>query len=257
MKKLMVLLLSTTLLIGLAACGESEFQKDESNTSANSADVNISEDIESSGKPDIDPDVQIGDYVTFGTYEQDCDFLNGTENIEWLVLDVQDGKVLLLSKYGLDCKKYNEEYKETTWETCTLRNWLNYDFYNTAFSNTEKEIVSETNVIAEDNTEYRTDAGNDTRDKVFLLSISEVEKYFSVYYERGCKPTSFAISHGADPYYGTSYSYSDGNDSWVLRTPGGSQEDIAFIGVGGELTGRGACVDNGFTIRPAMWVTIG
>ena len=82
----------------------------------------------------------IGDYVTFGTYEQDNNESNGAEEIEWQVLDKKDGKVLLLSKYALDCKQYNAEWEYVTWETCTLRSWLNEEFYKTAFTSKEAAI---------------------------------------------------------------------------------------------------------------------
>lgn len=71
---------------------------------------------------------KVGDYVFFGAYEQDNNTANGKENIEWLVLEVKDGKALVTSKYALDCKPYNTSYTDVTWENCTLRRWLNNDF---------------------------------------------------------------------------------------------------------------------------------
>lgn len=62
----------------------------------------------------------VGNIVTFGCYEQDNNLSNDAEAIEWIVLDVQDKKCLLLSKYGLDAKPYNAEYTATTWEKCTI-----------------------------------------------------------------------------------------------------------------------------------------
>ena len=76
----------------------------------------------------------VGNVVTFGHYEQDADESNGPEPIEWIVLDVQDGKALLLSKYVLDAKPYYTEGTDITWETCTLRTWLNNYFLNNASS---------------------------------------------------------------------------------------------------------------------------
>ncbi|MDY6017558.1 MAG: TIR domain-containing protein, partial [Oscillospiraceae bacterium] len=73
-----------------------------------------------------------GDYVFFGAYEQDNSASNGKEHIEWLVLEVKDGKALVISKYALDCKQYNTNYTDVTWEACTLRRWLNNDFINAA-----------------------------------------------------------------------------------------------------------------------------
>ena len=72
--------------------------------------------------------------VTFGSYAQDNDRSNGTEPIEWIVLDVQEGKALLLSKYGLSAAGYHDTWDDCTWETCSLRTWLNDRFLNWAFS---------------------------------------------------------------------------------------------------------------------------
>ena len=52
--------------------------------------------------------VSVGDTVCFGTYEQDNDTSNGTENIEWKVLAKENNKVLIISKYALDCQVYQE-----------------------------------------------------------------------------------------------------------------------------------------------------
>ena len=82
--------------------------------------------------------VAVGENVTFGRYEQDNNSSNGTEGIEWTVLDVQGEKALLLSKYGLNCKTYYKSQSPVTWETSDLRAWLNGEFYNKAFTAAEK-----------------------------------------------------------------------------------------------------------------------
>ena len=83
----------------------------------------------------------IGEAVTFGSYEQDNDMGNNPEPIEWIVLDHQEGRTLLLSKYGLDGRWYNTDRVDVTWENCSLRRWLNTDFYNTAFDDTKKDMI--------------------------------------------------------------------------------------------------------------------
>ena len=100
---------------------------------------------------------------------------------------------MLISKYGLDAKPYNEKITGITWESCTLRKWLNNDFLNAAFSAEERAIISKTRVTADENPEYDTSPGNDTNDKIFLLSITEVNKYFSSDEARKCAPTDYAI----------------------------------------------------------------
>ncbi len=90
-----------------------------------------------------------GDYVTFGSYEQDNNLTNGPEPIEWLVLDVQEGKALLISKLGLDCQPYNSIRMGIPWEDCSLRTWMNNTFFNTAFLAGEQEQIVATYVIPE------------------------------------------------------------------------------------------------------------
>ena len=114
------------------------------------------------------------DTVIFGSYPQSDVSGNTKEPIEWIVLDRQGNKTLLLSKYILDCKCYNDVEKDITWENCTLRYWLNNTFYNTVFSSSEKSYIDNTFVINNDNASYNTSGGNNTYDNVFLLSIDEV-----------------------------------------------------------------------------------
>lgn len=195
---------------------------------------------------------QVGDYVLFGTYEQDNDTANGKEEIEWLVLDVQDGKALLISKYALDCKPYNRSESNVTWETCTLRTWLNEDFLNAAFSAEEQSVIHTVTVSADKNPKYKTNPGNATQDKVFLLSIVEADKYFASSSARACKPTKYAVANGSNVsnYYGNCW--------WWLRSPGVYQSRAAYGHSDGGVNGNGYFVnsDDG-AVRPAIWVELG
>ncbi len=121
-----------------------------------------------------------GNYVIFGSYEQDGDSSNGPEPIEWEVIDENDGEMLLISHYILDSKPYNTEQTDVTWETCTLRKWLNNDFYNTAFSAGEQNMIITTTLSNNDNAYFGTAGGNDTEDKVFILSLDEVMDYYYI-----------------------------------------------------------------------------
>lgn len=123
--------------------------------------------------------VNVGDTYRFGSYEQDNNKSNGQEDIEWLVLAKEGTKILVISKEALDCKPYNTSYTDVTWETCTLRKWLNNDFINAAFSADERTMIPTVTVSADKNPDYSTNPGNATQDQVFLLSITEVNKYFS------------------------------------------------------------------------------
>ncbi len=193
--------------------------------------------------------VKVGDYVKFGKYEQDNNTSNGKEDIEWLVLDVQGDKALVISRYALDCKPYHEEYVDVTWETCTLRKWLNNDFINTAFTSAEKAKIPTVTVSADKNPSYSTNPGNATQDKVYLLSINESNKYLYSSASKECKPTKYAETKGGYVY--------NGNCWWWLRSPGYFQSYAAHVYNNGDVNGSGDYVLNTeIAVRPAMWITI-
>ena len=100
--------------------------------------------------------VKVGDIIQFGRYEQDNDLSNGAETIEWLVLDVSDGSALVTSRYGLDAKRYHDGKEEATWDTCTLRAWLNKHFFESAFDAPERKLILLTDVKNTNNPKYGT-----------------------------------------------------------------------------------------------------
>ena len=209
----------------------------------------------------------IGSIVTFGCYEQDGDKENGPEEIEWVVLDVQDGKALLLSKYGLEAKPYNTEYTDVTWETCTLRAWLNSDFLNKAFSAEEQSAILTTTVDNSSSQGYNDLIlidGNNTQDKIFLLSYAEANRYLSVKYwkeddgnntKSRVAPTDYAIETGA--YSTDIYQTADGKPAgwWWLRMPGLSNFDAPYVHNGGSLYYEAVFRDYG-VVRPAFWLNL-
>ena len=206
-------------------------------------------------------EVEVGSTLTFGRYEQDNNLTNGKEPIEWRVLAVEDGKALVVSEYALDCQPYNESDDAATWETCTLRSWLNQEFYNAAFDFDEQATIVETTVTAEDNPDFGTDAGNDTHDHVFLLSIGEVQRYFTddedgLSRDRACKPTAYALANGSwtvnsSEWYG-SFCW------WWLRSPGFIQERAAGVASGGNIsvTGSSSRLSEPISVRPALWINL-
>ena len=192
----------------------------------------------------------IGDTLVFGTYEQDNDTSNGKEKIEWLVLAKEGNKLLLVSDKVLDRQRYNESYDDVTWETCSLRKWLNTTFFNEAFSTEEQAIIQSTNVSSDKNPEYSTNPGNATQDQVFLLSITEAHKYFNSDSARQCEPTNFAFANGAWESY-------SGNCWWWLRSPGYYQDCAASVDSYGDVDECGPRVDDDYSaVRPAIWISL-
>ena len=199
--------------------------------------------------------VNVGDVVEFGKYEQDNNTSNGKEDIEWNVLAKEGDRVLLISKYALDCKQYNSTYTDVTWETCSLRQWLNGTFLNDAFSTEEQSLIQDTYVSADVYPEYDTNPGNATTDKIFLLSINEANKYFGSDEDRMCIPTEYAKANGA--YTDNRYTKNGVPTCWWwLRSPGVYQDFAAGVYIDGPVHYYGHRVhfaDGG--VRPAVWVS--
>lgn len=187
-----------------------------------------------------------GDTVFFGEYEQDKDISNGKEDIAWLVLAKENNKIFVISEKALDCQPYNiEQYANVTWETCTLRKWLNTDFINSAFSSDEKAKISTVTVSADKNPKYGTDPGNATQDQVFLLSITEANKYFDYDNIKTCRLTDYAAAKTSTGWY------------WWLRSPGDYHNLAAYVNFDGSVSNNGYIVSNSsVAVRPAMWISL-
>ena len=202
----------------------------------------------SSQKKDKNPDYKIGETIEFGNYPQEED---GTEKpIEWIVMKNEGNQVLLLSKYVLDVKPYNEELEEVTWETSDIRQWLNNEFYTTAFNKSEKAKIQTSLIKNEDNSEHGTSGGNDTEDKVFLLSEKEAETLFSNDDERIAKATGYAEKSGA-------YVNEKKEAVWWLRSPGDDSNVAAEVDCGGCIYEYGCYVVRSIDgVRPALHLNL-
>ena len=201
--------------------------------------------------------IKVGDTYTFGAYEQDNSTSNGKEAIEWTVLDKDGMSLLLISKQALDCQQYNTSYTDVTWESCSLRKWMNGTFLSKAFNAEEQAQIQNTTVSADKNPEYNTNPGNATTDKVFLLSINEVERYFNSDEARKCAPTAYAKAQGAY----TSYSYKTASGAatcwWWLRSPGNSLSVAANVLIDGSVNYIGNIVNYDiYAVRPALWINL-
>ena len=183
--------------------------------------------------------------IVFGRYPQASK--NENALIEWLVLKNDGSKALLISKYALDCQQYNTTYPSVTWETCTLRKWLNGAFISNAFSHEEQAMILST-----------TTESADTKDRVFLLSEDEAREYFSSDSTRQCQGTAYCFAQGGDQD-------SDGRCSWWLRSPGGyfSRDYVSIVdnyGAAGWQPYHDTCrlpFTDGIAVRPALWIDLG
>ncbi len=197
-------------------------------------------------------DVKVGDILYFGHFEQDNHTDNGTEEIQWVVLTVQDERALILSLNALDAKPYHDTFQEVTWEACSLRAWLNETFFQTAFEKEHQERILKRYVPSDVNPEYITATGQATEDYVFLLSLNEVQQYLINTPWAACTATSYAMANQA--YIATP----QGECWWWCRTPGVTGLFASGVNPLGAISTRGNNVDYVHAaVRPAMWIRIG
>lgn len=197
---------------------------------------------------------QEAETYTFGSYEQDGDSSNGKEPIEWLVLDRDGDRALLLSKYALDYQSFMPFYEPVTepytWESCSLRRWLNGTFLNAAFSADEQQRLLTTTVITSPGSLHRENGPVTTEDRVFLLSNTEVYAYFASEAATAAEYTAYALSE--NPWPGNAAT--PGPADWWLRTTDGYDHPDGVYADG--RVGEGARAYEGEYVRPAIWITV-
>ncbi len=195
-----------------------------------------------------------GETVSFGRWEQDGNADNGPEPIEWIVMDKVDGQVLLLSSLCLTGRAYHTAaFEPVTWETCSLREWLNGEFLSEAFTEEERELIP---AVVHENPNHsivETPGGRDTEDRVFLLSERETVIYFRDEADRqsiGRAPASEAAAQGGLQVNG------DGIASWWLRSPGMYEYIAQFVDQEGNTYQNGGSTDIDYLcgVRPAIWI---
>ena len=153
--------------------------------------------------------------------------------ISWTVLAVEESKVLVLADKTVAEKPYNKTCKEVTWETCTLRKWLNEDFYN-KFSEKEKGMIVEVNNTNPENDLSGVKGGNDTKDRIFVFSLDDMEHYY------------WGVVIGRTDNFG---------EYWRLRTPGKELRQALVVNPDGSILDDDECwVEFAYGIRPAMWI---
>ena len=196
----------------------------------------------------------VGNVIRLGTYEQDGDSGNGTEALEWIVLDydAEANKSLIITRYTIDSVVYKDSYGAVTWEASDARKWLNRDFLNKAFKGNELGMILESDIETPNNIRYNTKGGNITADKVFLLSDEEFNKYLKDTENATGYTTQYARDNGVQsgPISGTSVCW--------LRSPGESLVYVSTISYVGELNSMGVySYSASCGVRPAMWISVG
>ena len=186
----------------------------------------------------------VGETFLYGTYEQDNELVNDKEPIEWVILERDGKRLLAISKYVLDCQPFDMGNTPVTWESCSLRKWLNETFLDATFSAEEQERL-QTVILSEDGDRPYT-----SQDRVFLLSADEGDQYFASANERICRTTesclaSFQANHIAVNANGVVF--------WWLRTPGIDSDCERIVFEDGSMPNL---VTSGLPggVRPAVWL---
>lgn len=200
----------------------------------------------------------VGDTVTFGTYEQNNNYSDGNENIEWVVIDKQEDKIMVVSKYIIAGQPFNTTNEgHISWENCTLRKWLNNDFLNEAFSDAEKKLITDTTIFS---TEYLAHSTTDysTTDKIFLLSENERNMLSSVDALKGIVTESvIALFSDAANSDVANINPSNFEPLWWLRTTWEDADDsCASVVCGVDYDGWIYAVEENAGVRPALWISL-
>ncbi|EOR19959.1 MULTISPECIES: DUF6273 domain-containing protein [Clostridium] len=199
-------------------------------------------------------EIKIGSVLSFGDYN-------------WRVLDIQNNTALIITEEIIDQRPYHDAYKDITWADCTLRKYLNGEFYEKFNAADKSRIITVINKNL-DNQWYGTKGGEDTEDNIFLLSLEEVCKYFG-------DSTSKLNNPGKNQRYW--FQRKDENNSnrlaklhnkewawwWWLRSPGRVNVKAVYIfgtdgniGIQGNNILKGNISDGKCTggVRPALWI---
>ncbi len=273
--RILSLLIAAALVFSLCGCFGSPKKNDETkNESRTAADAEPTSketaDPEPSGQETEDApytvvslaDATAGDVVVFGTYEQDGNAANGKEPLEWLVLAKEGGSLFMVTLYGIERMQFHSALSKVTWETSAVRAWLNGAFLDDAFSPEEKAEIKTSAVVAEQHPDYpKSPAGNDTEDKVFLLSLQEVTQYLPEKQDRKCSPTEAVVASANVFSVSNRPWYSKNNYvcNWWLRTPGMFKDlYVSYVDHGGSVSAGGQVHLDGtdLCVRPALWVSL-
>lgn len=200
--------------------------------------------------------------------------------IKWRVLEVADGKSLLLAEQSLDAQLYNTGDRGDVWKNSTLRSFLNsYNssmnvnnedysskgFFSKAFDKEEQAAICNMTIESSTNSVFGTDGGGDTEDRIFLLSEEDVYGENAAKHgfssdnsdmdsARRAKSTTYAKAKGC---YNWFYGEYKGNSSWMLRTPGAFIAEVEVVEGDGSIDPQGyEIIEPGNSVRPALWLDL-
>lgn len=200
------------------------------------------------------------------------------EPLKWRVLSTDGSKALIVSDKALDDQEYNKGDTSTTWATSTIRCWLNAygasannqnvdygsrNFINSAFGSEEKGAIAYTTVVNSNNSSYGTEGGENTYDRIFLLSESEVSSTqeaaghgFNGRFDEARQTKSSTYAKAMGTWWRLSENNA-GNCRWMLRSPGSNVASAMHVDYDGEVMRNGYSVSNKYRgVRPALYLNL-
>ncbi|MCL2063011.1 MAG: carboxypeptidase-like regulatory domain-containing protein [Candidatus Cloacimonetes bacterium] len=190
----------------------------------------------------VSTSIGIGDKITFGIYD-------------WVVLDIQDGKALIMCENLTEQRLYHHTNTEVTWESSSLRAYLNGEFFNSAaFSNNDRSRIVEVNNINGNNQWYGTNGGANTNDRIFILSVAQVVHYFGDSGQLDDRP--LGVWYIDDQFSQNRIATLNATPaSWWLRSPGDNQLRAIYVHHAGNIFMDGYNVSSeSLGVRPALWL---
>lgn len=262
MKKFLSLLLLITMCTTLfASCGKKEVKQETTAVVETTKKVEESTTREKATEKEteraLNPSIRVRtketdkktgyNVIEFGKYDMEIGY---SGPVEWLVVDRNNESYLLVSRYILDCKNYNNSDKEVTWDNATLNEWLNNYFLNGAFSSDEIAYMN-----------YLGDFAIDGKGKVSLLNIAACDKYFGREdvekrnYKLSAKATTWAKSNFQETVDAKNSDYYDCG-SFYLTNNGTTDRKAAWVGQYGHIYKEGQAVklEHGDGVRPVIVV---
>ena len=258
MKRRIYLIVAVLIcIVNLFSCGKKESVKETQVTTETTKATIETTTKQKEIEKELNPEIKVAtkevdkktsyNVVEFGKYDMEVGY---SGPIEWLVVDRNADSYLLVSRYILDCKNYNNSDKEVTWDDATLNEWLNNYFLNSAFSSDEIAYMN-----------YVKEFGLAGNAKVSLLNIAACDKYFGREdvekrnYKLSAKATTWAKTNWQETVEAENSEYYDCG-SFYLTDNGTTDRKAVWVGQYGHIYREGQAVklEHGDGVRPVLVV---
>lgn len=113
-------------------------------------------------------DAEIGDTVIFGEFPPSLiEYSYTPMQLSWTVAERSGTRIMLACRQSVNIMTY----ESGSWADSDIRSWLNGRFYESCFTDIQKQMIVTVNVP------NSTAHGGNTNDKVYIPSLDDIEKY--------------------------------------------------------------------------------